>query len=156
MTLISISGNIDSRGLDLFRESERLQEWEDLINIIQRLSCLRQLQIELGGSEAYPIQRRPWDADEALHKLFVTTKFPESEAAGIEMYRGYEERHQRLFDLLGTLSPARYTLSLSWTPDDVLAQRKWPFEVELQGPVGMKVPDLRLRQRRRCLFDFPV
>ncbi|KAH7080386.1 hypothetical protein BKA63DRAFT_506347 [Paraphoma chrysanthemicola] len=102
----------------LFSDSERhvygsLEEWENAIRGLKNMIRLQELQVWLGhGHVQMPhLERRPW-----------------KDARGDD---SIEKRHQKLFDLFGTVDVPRFTLHLTWRPEDVFAQRQWPFEVEL-------------------------
>lgn len=74
-----------------------------------------------------------------LHELHVWlghchVQLPEEELrpwADKEGNREVEQRHQRLFDLFGSVNVSSFTVHLTWKPVDVLAQRSWPFRVIL-------------------------
>lgn len=42
-----------------------------------------------------------------------------------------EQRHQKLFDLFGTVDVPNSNIHLTWKPEDILSQRTWPFQIKL-------------------------
>jgi hypothetical protein len=49
-----------------------------------------------------------------------------------------EQRHQKLFDLFGSVEVPNFTIHLTWKPEDILSQRLWPFQIELHTKDELK------------------
>lgn len=104
---------------------EVLEGWEKAFEAIREMPSLRTLQIFL-WYHFVDVTQRPWKneiSDEVM-----------------------EQRHKRLLDIMGTVHPIRYEMMLTWKPDDLLAQRKWPFQFFLQDKSDVnnklgKLPD---------------
>ncbi len=96
-----------------------LDDWEKVLHGLERMKRLHELQILLGhrfgenkrGSSP-DLERRPWKNEDENPIM--------------------EERHEKLFELLGSVNVPNSTLHLTWNPEDVLCLRQWPFKVNLQ------------------------
>jgi hypothetical protein len=96
--------------------SENVKGWVDaLSNIHTALTSLQRLQIWMyhHNEEKPEVERRPW-----VH--------------GAED-KEREERHQKLFDVLGTIKAQDFILSLSWNLQDIMERGKWPFKIDLRN-----------------------
>jgi hypothetical protein len=90
-----------------------LEAWENAIGGLKRMTGLQELHIWLGHLHVQnpELERRPWKQHEENDIL--------------------EQSHQKLFDLFGTVDMPRFTIHLTWKPEDLLSHRKWPFNIEL-------------------------
>jgi hypothetical protein len=90
-----------------------LGEWENAICSLKNMGALHDLHIWLGHRHNLTpeLEQRPWGEESGSAIL--------------------EQRHQRFFDIFGTLDLPSFTIHLTWLPGSVLAQRTWPFTVEL-------------------------
>jgi len=90
-----------------------LDEWENAIHGLKRMRGLQELQVWLGHrhTQMPELERRPWKEHQGNETL--------------------EQRHDKLFDLFGTVDVPRFTVHLTWKPEDLLSRRKWPFKIEL-------------------------
>jgi hypothetical protein len=110
------------------------REWEFVFQSLDKMACLRQLQIWLYHSTGSPNElcrdRRPW-----------------AESQGGE---DVEQKHARLFDLFATAHVPDFTVNLTWNPDDLLSRRDWPFRIKAQthaeicGAIGEYLPPWEL------------
>lgn len=90
-----------------------LQDWIDTFRGgLEEMRSLRQLRRLLYHGSTRRLQkvimaRRPWSTfNEPL-----------------------EQEHRQLFDLFSNVDIPEFTIKLSWMPDDILAQREWPFKI---------------------------
>jgi len=91
---------------------------------------LQELHVWLGHGNTQPpeLEQRPWREHQGNEEL--------------------EQRHNKLFDLFRTVDVARFTVHLTWKPEDLLSRRqKWPFKIDLHTKdemwdiVNNKLPD---------------
>ena len=133
-SLIIASDRVDE-GLFCPNNTQRtqftLKEWEGAFHDLQKMLALRELQVWLihrNTKELNSVQvRRPW-----------------KEGTGNE---AVEQRHRKLFDVLGTARVNDFTVSFTWNPEDLLKQHEWPFKAKLQTKYEMasameELPDL--------------
>ncbi|KAF1848009.1 uncharacterized protein K460DRAFT_414641 [Cucurbitaria berberidis CBS 394.84] len=115
--LIIAFGKIDWPNNGPFHHEDGLKEWEHAFYNLDKMPSLRELQGwfyhgEFNNPKELVWARRPWD------------ERMESEAV--------EQRHKRLFDLFGNVDVPSFTINLTWKPEDLLSQRAWPFEINVQ------------------------
>jgi hypothetical protein len=117
-SLILAYGRTDS-GEGLFTESSKLRQeqfeaWGKACQSLQNIRHLRELQILLFHRVPGEVSltQRPWKEDTG--RSFM------------------EQRHQTFFDVLGTVNATEFNVMLSWDPTDMLDQRKWPFQLQVQ------------------------
>lgn len=105
------SGPFFSRGIK--HPNDSLNEWENAIHGLKKMRSLHELQVWLGHRHVQmpELERRPW-----------------KECQGSQIL---EQRHQKLFDLFGTVDVPNFTIHLSWKPEDIFSQRTWPFQIKL-------------------------
>ncbi|KAF1939133.1 hypothetical protein EJ02DRAFT_514009 [Clathrospora elynae] len=115
--LIISFGRIDWPNNGPFHQEEGLKEWEHVFHGIDKMPSLRELQVwyyhgDFGKPKELVWARRPWE-----------------ERMGSE---AVEQRHRKLFDLFATVDLPKFTINLMWKPEDLLAQREWPFRIDPQ------------------------
>ena len=107
-----------------------LEEWENALHGLKRMGGLQELHVWLGHGNTQPpeLEQRPWREHQGNEEL--------------------EQRHNKLFDLFRTVDVARFTVHLTWKPEDLLSRRqKWPFKIDLHTKdemwdiVNNKLPD---------------
>jgi hypothetical protein len=97
---------------------ELLNEGNEAFHDFEKMISLQKLQVWLhhhnySDFEELDPPPRPWV----------------QKAVGIE---AKERKHQKLFDMLGTVQVPNFTVNLTWYPEDIISQRKWPFKINLQ------------------------
>jgi len=95
-------------------QHETWKEWGKAFQDLQDISSLQKLQVWLWhrNTEESDLARRPWKEELANEAV--------------------EQKHQKLFDVLGAVVVPDFTVNLTWKPDDLLSQREWPFKFNLQ------------------------
>ncbi|KAH8719334.1 hypothetical protein GQ44DRAFT_829413 [Phaeosphaeriaceae sp. PMI808] len=108
-------GNGPFFSYDIKHPHGSLDEWQNAIYGLKKMRGLHELQLWLGHRHAQmpELERRPWKEDQGSQIL--------------------EQRHQKLFDLFGTIDVPNFTIHLTWKPEDLLSQRTWPFQIELHA-----------------------
>ncbi|KAF2679824.1 hypothetical protein K458DRAFT_490259 [Lentithecium fluviatile CBS 122367] len=97
-----------------FYKKDFLQEWKGAFCGLEKMPSLCELEIWLYHRQAEESvrERRPWEEKDS------------SEAA--------EQSHKELFKLFTTARVPKFTVNLTWNPEDLFWQQELPFKVNLQ------------------------